>query len=328
MLNRRHIILATPMLLLPIQTQAATLDLGDASAFRTKAEAFLDKLTPEQSAEARFPFGGDVQARWNFMGVGGFIKPGVRFEQMDASLKDQAWDLLASILSERGITKVRDVMSLQQVLIDQGSSPNARSPQRYSLAFFGNPSPTETWAMRLEGHHLTITFTIAKDRLISTTPSSFSVNPNRVGEGFNKGLVTLKREDDLARRLSSELTGSAASRAFFQEQPFRNIRATAGRESPFQTREGVAAADLQGPQRALLAELVDAYTTEHMAVPFARNIASRLKSETDSSAHFAFAGSKSVGEPAYYRIHSDRMLIEFAAVDEAAQHLHTIFHMT
>jgi hypothetical protein len=180
----------------------------------------------------------------------------------------------------------------------------------------------------LEGHHLTITFTVANDRLIGVTPSSFSVNPNRVTEGFKKGLVTLKREDNLARRLATELTGSQAKQAFFQDQPYRNIRATAGREALFQEQEGVAAADLGGPQQELLAELVDAYTAEHLAAPYAQAVAKKLKSETGTSAHFAFAGSKTVGEPAYYRIHADHMLIEFAAVDDAAQHLHTIFHMS
>jgi Protein of unknown function (DUF3500) len=329
MLNRRHILFATPALLMPVTLQAAEpIDLGDASALRSKAESFLAALSPEHAAEARFPFGGDVQKRWNFMGVGGFIKPGLRLEQMDSALKDKAWDMLTAVLSERGISKARDVMILQQVLRDQGNSPDARHPERFSFAFFGTPSATESWAMRLEGHHLSLTFNIANDRLTGITPSSFSVNPNRVTGGSSDGLITLKREDDLARTLARDLTGSKSTRAFFRDTPFRNIQATAGRESPFGAYEGIAAADLAGPQRSLLAELIDAYTAEHLSAAFARAVTSRLKSETDASAHFAFAGAREIGEPAYYRIHSKHMLIEFAAVDAAAQHLHTIFHLT
>jgi Protein of unknown function (DUF3500) len=329
MINRRHILFATPALLVPSLARAATrTDLGDASAFRSKAESFLTKLSPEQTAETRFPYGGEVQASWNFMGVGGFIKPGLRLEKMDNTLKDQAWDLLSAVLSPRGIEKAGDVMILQQVLIDQGNSPTARGPERFSFAFFGTPAKDEAWALRFEGHHLTLTFNVDKDRLTGVTPSSFSVNPNRVQGGFKKGLITLKREDDLARKLANDLTGSVAKRAFFTDQPYGNIRATAGNEMPFKKREGVAAADLATPQRTLLAELVDAYTAEHLAPAFSAAIAQRLKSDTDSSAHFAFSGSTRVGERAYYRVHSDHMLIEFAAVDSAAQHLHTIFHLS
>jgi hypothetical protein len=327
MISRRNFLVATPALLLPMKARAASnTNLGDAAAFRTKAENFLAKLTPDQSAEAMFPFDGEVHKRWNFMGTGGFIKPGLRLENMNPALKDQAWDMLAQVLSERGLAKARDVMILQQVLIDQGNSPTTRHPERYSIAFFGTPAPTNIWALRLEGHHLSLTFTVSGDRLTGVTPSSFSVNPNRVQGGFKDGLITLKREDDLARRLAKDLTGKSRATAFFRDAPFRNIQATAGNEVPFATKEGVTAADLSSPQRDLLAELVDAYTAEHLASPFAQSITTNLKDETNSSAHFAFAGSKSIGEPAYYRIQSDHMLIEFASVDEAAQHLHTIFH--
>jgi hypothetical protein len=328
MINRRNLLLSSPVLLVPsLAKSAPPLDLGDAAALRRGAELFLSKLAPEQAADASFPFGGTVQKRWNFMGTGGFIKPGLRLENMQSDLKAAAWNMLAQVLSPRGLTKARDVMILQQVLIDQGNSPTARHPERYSLAFFGAPAAASTWALRFEGHHLSLTFTVANDRLTGITPSSFSVNPNRVGAGFKNGLVTLKREDDLARRLAKDLSGTGAGKAFFRETPFANIRATAGNETPFKTYEGLAVADMKSPQRELFAALVDAYTAEHLTSPHATAVAAYLKDETTSAAHFAFAGSHTVGERAYYRIHGPRMLIEFAAVDDKAQHLHTIFHL-
>jgi hypothetical protein len=316
---------ATP--LIPLPAVSATADLGDAKAFRERVAGFAALLSPEESAAARFPFGGDVQANWNFMGAGGFIKPGLRLEQMSETQKTAAWDLLTSILSPRGIEKVRDVMALQQVLIEMGSSPNARSPERYSFAIFGEPGPDQTWAFRLEGHHLSLTFNVANDQLTGVTPSSFSVNPNRVGEGARNGLITLKREDDLARKLAADLTGSVKDRAMFMPDPFRNVRALAGREQPFDKREGVPVAELGTAQRDLLLEITDAYTAEHLAPPFASAITERIRMGDDASTHFAFAGATEVGKPAYYRIHGDHALIEFAAVDNAAQHLHTVFHL-
>ena len=53
---------------------------------------------------------------------------------------------------------------------------------------------------------------------------------------------------------------------------FRNIRALAGREKPFETREGLPAAELATAQRDLLAEIIDAYTAEHLAAPFASSV--------------------------------------------------------
>ena len=202
---------AAPLLRVPAHAAA---DLGDAKLLRERAASFAKMLSPEESAAARFPFGGEVQQRWNFMGAGGFIKPGLRLEQMSAEQKNAAWDMLSAVLSPRGIEKARDVMSLQQVLIEMGSSPNARSPERYSIAIFGEPAANGAWALRFEGHHLSLTFSVENDRLTGVTPSSFSVNPNRVGGGFRNGLVTLKREDDLARRLAADLTVAAKDRVF------------------------------------------------------------------------------------------------------------------
>ena len=219
-INRRDLLVtgaafaAAP--LFPIPALAAA-DLGDAAPLRGRVADFAKLLSPQESEAARFPFGGQVQQRWNFMGAGGFIKPGLRLEQMSEAQKSAAWDILSAALSPRGLEKARDVMSLQQVLIEMGSSPNARSPERYSFAIFGEPASDQTWALRLEGHHLSLTFTVANDRLTGVTPSSFSVNPNRVGGGLRSGLVTLKREDDLARRLAADLTGPAKDRAFFMQ---------------------------------------------------------------------------------------------------------------
>jgi hypothetical protein len=263
------------------------------------------------------------------MGAGGFIKPGLRLERMNADQKTAAWDILSAVLSPRGIEKTRDVMNLQQVLIELGSSPSARSPERYSFAIFGEPAADQAWAMRLEGHHLSLTFNVANDRLVGVTPSSFSVNPNRVEHGgSHNGLITLKREDSLARKLAADLAGPVKDRAFFMtESFFRNVRALAGREQPFKTREGVPVAELATAQRDLLIEIVDAYTAEHLAAPFASAVTDRIRSSDDASTHFAFAGATEIGKPAYYRIHGDRVLIEFATVDDEAQHLHTVFHL-
>ncbi len=307
---------------------AATPDLGDARLFRERAAAFLTTLSPDEAAAARFPLGGDVQKNWNFMGVGGFIKPGFRLEQMSAAQKTAAWDALSAVLSPRGVEKANDVMILQQVLAEQGNGANTRGRERFSIAIFGEPAADRTWALRFEGHHLSLTFSVDKDRLTGVTPSSFSVNPNRVESGFKSGLVTLKREDDVARKLAADLTGAAKERAFIMDQPFRNVRALAGREMPFAERQGLAIGDMSEGQRGLMIEVIDAFCAEHLQPQFAEQVARRIQSGDAAGTTFGFSGSTRVGEPACYRIHGDRLLIEFASVDSAAQHLHTVFHLT
>ena len=331
MFDRRHFIAtasaAAAVPLVPRVAQAAPFDLGDATVLRNRTLAFLSQLQPEQAAAARFPLDGDVQRNWNFFGVGGYIKPGFRLEQMNALQKERAWDVLAAILSERGLQKARDVMTLQQVMIDVGDGATSRGAERFSLAIFGEPAASNRWLIRLEGHHLSLTYTVEKDRLVEVTPSSFSVNPNRVQSGRFAGLNTLKREDTVARRLASDFTLDVRRQVFFQERPFGNILTSAGREASLTKRIGASVGSFGAAQRELVLQIVDAYAAEHLAAPFAAGVTGRILSGLDS-AHFAFAGSTTVGEPAYYRLQGERFLIEFASVDAAGQHLHTVFHLT
>jgi Protein of unknown function (DUF3500) len=301
-------------------------DFGPAAAIRERASTFLAALSPEQRARAMFAYGDRTWRGWNFFGVGGYIKPGLRLEEMTPAQKDLAWDLAAAVLSGRGLGKARDVMDLQQVLSERGSG--GRSRERFSFALFDEPAASGTWALRIEGHHLSLSYTVRDDRLVGVTPSSFSVNPNRVGPaGFRAGLVTLREEDDLARRLAADLAGGVRERAFFRDRPYRNILASAGRESSLTTPEGTPLADLTAGQRELAARVIAAYTTDHLRQPFADAVARSLGAGDPGAVRFAVAGSPEPATPLYYRFQGTGFVIEYASVDAEAQHLHTVFHL-
>ena len=52
------------------------------------ATSFLATLDPAQRKAATVPWGGQQWRAWNYYGVGGYIKPGLRLEQMQAAQKD------------------------------------------------------------------------------------------------------------------------------------------------------------------------------------------------------------------------------------------------
>jgi hypothetical protein len=80
-------------------------------------------------------------------------------------------------------------------------------------------------------------------------------------------------------------------------------------------------------QHELVLPLLEAHGTEHLAAPFAALVSQCMLAGLES-AHLAYAGAQFVGEPAYYRLHGDHFIMEFATVDSSAQHLHTVFHLT
>src|SRR5262247_1356270 len=209
---------------------AADAGFAPAADLLAAVRRFLGGLDPEQRKAATFAWDGPEWRGWNYFGVGGYIKPGLRLEQMSAEQKAAAWDLLATWQSPAGIAKTRNVMLLQDVLAASGNGTGQRSSERFSFAVFGTPSETGAWGFRLEGHHLTQSIAVRDNRIVSITPSSFSALPNRVTSGPHAGLNTLKDEEALARRLVGDLAPKLQARARLSDAALGNILSYAGRE--------------------------------------------------------------------------------------------------
>ena len=202
--------------------------LAPAADLLAATRRLLGSLEPEQRKAASFAWDGPEWRSWNYFGVGGYIKPGLRLEQMNAIQKAAAWDLLEVLFSPAGLEKTRHVMLLQDVLAASGNGTGQRSSQRFSFAIFGTPAETGAWGFRLEGHHLTQSISVRDGRIVSVTPSSFSALPNRITTGKHAGLVTLKDEEALARRLAADL--AKKPRLKQSDSPLYNIMSYAGRE--------------------------------------------------------------------------------------------------
>jgi hypothetical protein len=217
-------------------------------------------------------------------------------------------------------------MTLQDVLASQGNMPGLRSSQRFSFAVFGTPSDTGAWGFRLEGHHLHQSVSVRDNRIVSVTPSSFSVNPNRVTSGKHAGLVTLRGEESLARKLYGDLNPKLQGRARMSATPMNNILSYAGRERANTQVVGIAAAELSSAQRDLIWQLVDAYAVDYLAPALADAQRARARAGDRAAVHFAWYGPNTAERAFGYRVIGQGFVIELGSVDPAAQHLHTIYH--
>jgi hypothetical protein len=217
-------------------------------------------------------------------------------------------------------------MTLQDVLAARGDGAGQRSSERFSFAVFGTPAAAGSWGFRLEGHHLHHSVAVRDGRIVAVTPSSFSANPNRVTGGRHAGLVTLRNEETLARRLVGDLDPSRQRRARLSERALSNILSYAGREQANAQPVGLPAAELTSAQRDLLWELIETYTVEHLAAPLAQAQRARIRMGEHEAVHFAWYGPNTPEKAFGYRVIGSGFVIELGSVDPAAQHLHTIYH--
>src|SRR5204862_1402912 len=102
--------------------------------------------------------------------------------------------------------KAVTIMSLEAILRDlEKAGAMVRNPDWYFFTVFGTPSKTGKWGWRVEGHHLSLNFTLDGSKVISATPAFFGANPATVKDGPRKGLRTLSEAEDLARQLIKAL---------------------------------------------------------------------------------------------------------------------------
>jgi hypothetical protein len=311
---------------LPSQAQAQVQSLGSAADFTKRVQAFVATLDSERAKAASFPWGGQEWKSWNYFGASGYTKPGLRLEQLDAKQKEAGWNLLAALWSPEGLVKAKNVMLLQSVLASMGDAPDRRSPERFSFSVFGTPADKGAWGFRFEGHHLTQSVAVRDGQIVSMTPFSFSVRPNRVEQGPHKGLNTLKVEDALARKLFSDLTPALQAKARVSDSPIYNIYSSAGRERANVKKEGLPASSLSTAQRDLLWQLVETYSVEQVPAAMKDVQRARVRAGDREAVHLAWHGPNNPNKGFGYRLIGDNFVIEFASVDSEAQHLHTIYH--
>ena len=81
----------------------------------------------------------------------------------------------------------------------------------------------KSWGWRVEGHHLSLNFTIINGKHVSATPSFYGNNPGRVTKGSRKGLATLLVEENVARSLVSSLNAEQKKKAIIADKAPKDI---------------------------------------------------------------------------------------------------------
>ena len=189
------------------------------------ATAFLDSLTPEQREKASDPLNSPDRTHWNFIPTNMFPRQGLPIKEMTEPQRKLAHELLKSGLSQRGYTTTTAIMDqLEAILRDteaaaRGGKPggNIRDPELYFVTVFGTPGTKGTWGWRVEGHHVSLHFTVADGAAVVGAPSFWGTNPAEVREGPKKGLRVLDREQDAGRAMMMALDDAQKKTALIAE---------------------------------------------------------------------------------------------------------------
>ena len=174
---------------------------------------------------------------------------------MNQSQRRLAHDLLKTGLSQRGYMTATQVMELEKVLAAlENAQPLrlnrfVRDPERYFFSIFGSPSTQNTWGWRVEGHHMSLHFTVVDGKLVAGSPSFFGSNPAEVREGPRKGTRVLGPEEDAARSLIESLDASQREKAIINTTAPNDIVTMASVKIDPLSPVGIPASALTATQR-------------------------------------------------------------------------------
>jgi len=297
-------------------------DVWSASTMARAAEALRNSLSAEQRAKASFTLEDEQRFDWHFIPR---ARKGIPFKELDPAQRLLASALVSSGLSPQGFTKASTVMSLEAVLreIEQGKGP-VRDPELYYVSLFGDLGTNKPWGWRVEGHHLSLNFTIADGRSAAATPAFFGANPAEVLYGPRKGLRTLAAEEDHARALVKSLDDKQRAQAVVAQSAPADILSTNSRKAQPLKPAGLQTSKLGGKQQEMLMALLREYATRHSG-DFATARLDRVRSDGLANIYFAWAGGFDKGQAHYYRIQGSSFLVEYDNIQNNANHIHSVW---
>ena len=300
-----------------------------------KATAFVATLTDEQKAVAVLAFEKPERLDWHFIPKEN--RKGLQLKEMNEAQRQAAHALLQTTLSQVGYEKATHIMQLEHILhlleVERNSNKNVRDPQRYYFTIFGTPSEKGDWGLSIEGHHLSLNFTIKEGEVVSSTPTFLASNPstvmNEVEGGFPKGTRVLKQEEELAFALVHSLTDEQKKAAVIEATAPKEIRGAGEPQPPADEKVGIAFTELDESQQGTMKKLVGTYA-ENMPKEIRDARIDAILKAGPENVRFAWAGATEPGIGHYYRIQGPTFLIEFVNTQpdpagNPANHIHCVW---
>jgi hypothetical protein len=284
---------------------------------RSAARSLLTALDDEQRALAALPFADAAARRW--LEYRPRYRPGACLAQLSPAARKAAHRLLATGLSEHAYAQAMGIVALEEVLDRREGWRRGRHSGDYWVSVFGDPGD-QPWSWRFEGHHLSVTMTVAGDE-VSPAPVFLGANPARVSYAGRAVSRPLGPEEDLARALLDAMGQAGRAMAVVSARAPADIRSgTSARAADGIEPPGVATARLGPGPRAVLGELVALYL-DRLPPALAACEASRVAS---ADLHFAWEGPLTPGTRHYYRVQGDDLLIEYDNTTDDGNHAHTV----
>ncbi|VTS05453.1 DUF3500 domain-containing protein [Tuwongella immobilis] len=326
-------LLVSVMLGIPRTGHAADAPTGSGAAMTTAASKLLAALPPELQKKATFSFADDERFNWHFIPLQNAktkqpTRKGVPLEDMPEAAKGLALELVKAGVSAEQYATVLTIFSREAVIGElEPANRWFRRPGWYFVSIFGEPSLTSKWGWRIEGHHLSLNFTIDKGVCTSATPAFYGMNPVTMKHGPTKGERVLGGCEDLGRELFLSLSPDQQKLAH-QAEHFPEVEARTA-HYPDDKPLGIPGSKLTPTQQEKLGKLIRHYL-ERLPADQAKHEWAKIEAKGFDNVVFGYSGEPIPFKEHTYRVQGADFLIHYMnnqtdPLKNPANHIHSVF---
>lgn len=288
------------------------------------AAAWLNSLSPEQRAKATYEYMDGERVFWYYPPLN---RHGLALRDMDDEQRKRAYGIMESGLTPRAYKQASQIIDHETILgkleKERGVVSFVRDPELYYFTVFGEPGGEDPWAWRVEGHHVSLHYSVWGDNVISTTPFFFGANPAEAPQGPQQGLRILGDRQDLAMELVNGLTSEQRRRAvIYPEAPYDILTYNSSR-AVFPQEEGLPGSQMNGVQREMLMTIINEYVTT-IREDVAQDKLNAIREQGLDDFYFAWGGGLENNTKHYYRIHGGNFIVEYDNRQNDANHIHSV----
>lgn len=282
---------------------------------------FKSLLNEEQIAKGFFAFDDPRREDWHYVPRD---RAGLSFHDFTPEQEAAALAILRAALSASGYETVDTIRGLENVLKAMENNNPGRDLKYYHFAVFGDPVPGGTWAIRFEGHHISLHWTIVNGKVIASEPQFLGSNPGEVKEGEKKGTRPLGFSEDLGRLLVTSMDAEQRKAAILSDTAPADIISGHEREAIITEHLGIGWNALNPEQQGILMSLLEKMAAIQRP-ELAQQRLERVNEAGLEHIKFAWLGGIQRGEKHYYRVQGTTFVFEYDNTQNDANHIHTVW---
>jgi len=290
------------------------------------AKSLMSAVTPEQLKEATFKYDDPERLNWHFIPR---PRKGLPLKSLEGAPLQAAQKLIHSGLSEAGYDQALNVMSLEEVLYliepgDRAARRDRRDPNKYYISIFGEPSDTGLWGWRVEGHHLSLNFSIKDGKVIASTPEFFGANPGTIEAGKGREIRVLGPEEDIARQILKLCTPEQEKLCWISKEAPGEVPGPNQAQPVVEAAVGLPVSKMSDDQKKLVQELLGEYL-KNLPTDVEEDRRKALNAAGLDKIMFAWYGQPDLSQPHHYRVQGPTFVIEYNNTQNNANHVHSMW---